>query len=87
MEDQKSSFRWFVLILAVANLFFGIIAKESIPPLFSEIQMQIPLTKTQMGTTMGVVSLAALFFAVFGGALSDRFGSRMVFGGSILIIL
>jgi nitrate/nitrite transporter NarK len=35
---------------------------------------------------MGVVSLAALFFAVFGGALSDRFGSRMVFGGSILIM-
>jgi MFS family permease len=86
MEDQKSSFRWFVLILAIANLLVGIIAKESIPPLFLEIQKQIPLTMTQMGTTMGIVSLAALFFSVFGGALSDRFGSRMVFGGSILII-
>jgi len=86
MDEQKLSFRWCVLSLAVVNLFFGIIAKESIPPLFSEIRNQIFLSKVQMGTTIGVVSLAALFFAVFGGAFSDRFGSRLVFGGAVLIM-
>jgi len=86
MENNKSSFRWFVLVLAALNLGIAMIAKGSVPPLFSEIQEQIPLTKAQMGTTMGITNLASLLLAVFGGAFADRFGARLIFGLAALII-
>jgi len=86
MEAKISPFRWIVLILLFLNIFLCVIAIYSIPPLFSEIGKEIPLTKAQMGTVMGVVVLASIVFAPLGGALSDKIGSRWALGGSSLII-
>jgi MFS family permease len=87
MEEQKSPYRWLVVTLLFLNLLFIIIAVNCIPPLFTEIVEQIPLTKTQMGTMMGVVTLASLFFAPIGGALADKIGCRWALGGSALIVV
>ena len=86
MEEQTYSFRWVVLALMFLSLFAATIAMQCMPPLFSEITEQIPLTKAQMGTIMGVITLASLFFAPIGGALSDQLGARWAFGIAAIIV-
>ena len=86
MEEQKYSFRWVVLALLFLSLFAATIAMQCMPPLFSEITEQIPLSKAQMGTIMGVITLASLFFAPIGGALSDKLGARWGFGIAAIIV-
>jgi nitrate/nitrite transporter NarK len=75
-----------VLALMFLSLFAATIAMQCMPPLFSEITEQIPLTKVQMGTIMGVITLASLFFAPIGGALSDKLGARWAFGIAAIIV-
>jgi len=86
MTEQPPRFRWLVLALLFLNIFFATVAMQCIPPLFREIAQQIPMTKAQMGMIMGALTLASLIFALIGGALSDRIGSRWAFGMAILII-
>ncbi len=86
MEEQTYPFRWVVLALMFLSLFAATIAMQCMPPLFSEITEQIPLTKAQMGTIMGVITLASLFFAPIGGALSDKLGARRAFGIAAIIV-
>jgi cyanate permease len=86
MEGQTYPFRWVVLALMFLSLFAATIAMQCMPPLFSEITEQIPLTKAQMGTIMGVITLASLFFAPIGGALSDKLGARWAFGVAAIFV-
>jgi len=86
MTEQPPRFRWLVLALLFLNIFCATLAMQCIPPLFKEIEQQIPMTKAQMGMIMGALTLASLVFAPIGGALSDRIGSRWAFGMAILII-
>ncbi len=86
MTEQKSTRPWVVLSMLFLVTCFGIIAANSIPPLFAEITKEIPLTKTQMGAIMGMFPVAALFFAFIGGGLSDKIGARWVIGGAGLIV-
>ncbi len=86
MKEQTYPFRWVVLALMFLSLFAATIVMQCMPPLFSEITEQIPLTKAQMGTIMGVITLASLFFAPIGGALSDKLGARWAFGIAAIIV-
>ncbi len=56
------------------------------PPLFSEILKEIPLTKAQMGAVMSMFVVAAIFCAPVLGALSDKVGCRWVIGISGIIV-
>jgi MFS family permease len=87
MEEQKSTFRYLVLVLVFLNMLFIMIAVNCVPPLFTEIVEQIPLSKAQMGSIMGVVTLASLFLAPIGGAIADKIGCRWTLGGSCLIVV
>jgi cyanate permease len=86
IDEQKYSFRWLVLVLLFLNIFVVFLSVNCIPPLFKEIGEEIPLTKSQMGMAMGVLTLASLFFALIGGGMSDKVGSRWAMGFAILII-
>ena len=86
MEKQTSPFRWLVLILLFVNTFFVVLPLYCISPLFQEISKDMPLTKAQMGAIMGMFTLASLFFALIGGGISDRIGSRWAVGISVLIV-
>lgn len=86
MENQKSPFRWIVLALLFLNLLIAMIAVNCIPPLFTEISQQVPLTKAQLGLIMGIATLASLFFAPVGGALSDKIGCRWALGISAVVM-
>jgi NNP family nitrate/nitrite transporter-like MFS transporter len=85
MEEQKSNFRWLILAVLFLTNIAGFYSVICIPPLFMEIVEQIPLTKAEMGSIMGVVVLSSLFFAPFGGGISDKIGSRWAAGAGILI--
>jgi cyanate permease len=86
MEELKSNFRWVVLGILFLIILFATISMNCIPPLFKEIGEQVPLTKSQMGTVMGVLGLASLFFAIIGGGISDRIGAKWGLGAAALII-
>lgn len=86
MEEQKSSFRWVVLTVLFLIIFFATVSMNCIPPLFKEIIEQVPLTKAQMGSVMGVLGLASLFFAIIGGGVSDKVGSRWALGISVVVV-
>jgi MFS family permease len=86
MSNQRKVYPWIVLAMLFLVTCFGIIAANSMPPLFSEIVKEIPLTKAQMGAVMGVFPVAALFFSIIGGGLSDKIGSRWVIGAAALIV-
>lgn len=86
MTNQKSGFRWVVLLLLFLNIFFCMVTINVIPPVFSEIVKEIPLNKAQMGMVMGFVTLASLIFAPLGGGLGDKIGSRWVVTGAAVIV-
>ena len=86
MEDQRSNFRWLILVLLFLIYFFIFTATNCIPPLFKEIGNEIALTKAGMGMIMGVITLPALFFSLLGGAISDKVGSRWAIGSALIII-
>jgi cyanate permease len=85
-EAQKNNFRWLVLVLLFLNMFFVMLAVQSIPPLFKEIGEEIPLTKAEMGIIMGMITVPSLFFSLIGGGISDKVGSRWAFGVCVLIV-
>jgi len=86
MTDSTSGYRWVVLGLLCLNVFFAFVGTQIIPPLFSEIMKEIPLTAAQMGMVIGVIPLASLFFAPLGGGLSDKMGCRWVFASGAVLV-
>ena len=86
MEEKKSSFRWVVLVLLFLCIFATCLSMNTISPLFKEIQQEIPLTKTDMGTIIGVTLIASILLSLIGGAISDRIGSKWVFGAALIVI-
>lgn len=85
MGEQKSNFRWLILIFLFVMNGMSFCSINCIPPLFLEIAEQISLTKAEMGSIMGVVLLSSLFFAPIGGGISDKIGSRWAAGIGVLI--
>ena len=46
----------------------------------------MPLTKAQMGLMIGIVMIPSLFLSAIGGGITDRYGSRWVFGFAVLTV-
>ena len=86
MAKNKTWFPWLVLILLYLNIFFAAMAENCMPPLFSEILKDIPMSKAQMGGVMSMFMVASIFFAPVLGALSDRIGCRWIFGIAGIVV-
>jgi MFS family permease len=75
--QTRSSYRWVMLALcALTPLFVVTLPNMSLPPLFATISQDIGLSLVEIGTIWGVTSFAGIFFALIGGTLGDRFGTR-----------
>jgi len=85
MQEQTSNYRWLILVLMFVMNAMSFCSINCIPPLFLEITEQIPMTKAEMGSIMGLVLLSSLFFAPIGGGISDKIGSRWAAGAGILL--
>jgi nitrate/nitrite transporter NarK len=74
---QTSSYRWVMLILcALTPLSVVTLPNMSLPPLFATISHDLSLSLVEIGMIWGVVSFTGIFFALIGGTLGDRFGTR-----------
>jgi len=74
---QTSRYRWVILILcALTPLFVVTLPNMSLPPLFATISQDLGLSLVEVGIIWGVGSFTGIFFALIGGTLGDRFGTR-----------
>lgn len=74
---QTSSYRWVMLALcALTPLCVVTLPGMSLPPLFATIGADLGLSLVEIGAIWGAGSFAGIFFALIGGTLGDRFGTR-----------
>ena len=77
LNQTSSSYRWVMLILcAITPLCVVTLPNLSLPPLFATIGEDLSLSLVEIGTIWGAGSFAGVFFALIGGTLGDRFGTR-----------
>lgn len=76
-HQTRGAYRWVVLLLcAITPMFVVTLPAMSLPPLFTSIAADLNLTLVEVGMVWGVGSFIGIFFALIGGTLGDRFGSR-----------
>ncbi len=87
LTETRSNYRWVMLVMcALTPMFVVTLPNFSLPPMFSIISADLDLTLVQIGTVWGVmIGLAGIFFALIGGTLGDRFGSRRTLFVSCLL--
>lgn len=74
---QTSSYRWVMLALcALTPLCVVTLPNLSMPPMFAAIGHDLGLSLVEIGVIWGIGSFAGIFFALIGGTLGDRFGTR-----------
>src|SRR5690606_37580395 len=74
---QTSSYRWIILTLcALTPLCVITLPNMSLPPLFATMSQDLNLSLVEIGVIWGMVPFTGIFFALIGGTLGDRFGTR-----------
>ncbi|MFN8371271.1 MAG: MFS transporter [Anaerolineae bacterium] len=77
LEPTRTSYRWVMLVLCtLTSLCVVTLPNMSLPPLFATIGQDLGLSLVQIGVIWGSVSFTGIFFALIGGTLGDRFGTR-----------
>jgi predicted MFS family arabinose efflux permease len=77
VKQTSSNYRWVMLILcALTPVCVVTLPNMSLPPLFATISQDLGLSLVEIGTIWGAGSFAGIFFALVGGTLGDRFGTR-----------
>ena len=67
-----------LFLLAMTGTFFVAMPQMCMPVLFKEISTDLGLNLVQIGVVWGMIPLAGLFVILFGGLLSDRFGTKRI---------
>lgn len=76
-RQSSGSYRWVMLIMcALTPLFVVTLPNLSLPPLFATMSQDLGLSLVDIGMIWGMVSFTGIFFALIGGTLGDRFGTR-----------
>ncbi len=77
LRQASSNYRWVMLVLcALTPLCVVTLPNMSLPPLFTAMSQDLGLSLVEVGTIWGAGSFAGIFFALVGGTLGDRFGTR-----------
>ena len=75
--DKRSSWRYVILALcALTPLSLVTLPNMSLPPMFAIISEELGLSLVQVGTVWGMVGFSGIFFALIGGSIGDRLGTR-----------
>lgn len=75
--QPMSSYRWVILALcAMTPLFVVTLPNMSLPPLFDTLSHDLGMSLVETGMIWGTGSFMGIFFALIGGTLGDRFGTR-----------
>jgi NNP family nitrate/nitrite transporter-like MFS transporter len=74
---HTSGYRWVMLTLcALTPLCVITLPNMSLPPMFASISRDLNMSLVEIGVIWGMVSFTGIFFALIGGTLGDRFGTR-----------
>jgi cyanate permease len=85
-HQSRGSYRWVILALcALTPLFVVTLPNMSLPPLFATISAELGLSLVQIGVIWGIGSFTGIFFALIGGTLGDRFGTRATLFAACLL--
>ncbi len=85
--SATSNYRWTILgLMWLCQLAFGIVF-QSIPPILGILIDAFHISHAQAGMLMGLFSLPAIFLSLPGGVLTDRYGARIVGGGTLLTMV
>lgn len=77
IRQTRASYRWVMLTLcAMTPLFVVTLPNMSLPPLFATISQDMNMSLVEIGMIWGTGSFMGIFFALIGGTLGDRFGTR-----------
>lgn len=77
VSPTTARYRWVMLLLcALTPLSAVTLPNLSLPPLFATISADLNMTLVETGLIWGTGSFMAIFFALIGGTLGDRFGTR-----------
>jgi MFS family permease len=86
LAENKSPFRWVVLLLTVlVNLCANGMNLSCMPSLYGEIVRDIPMTHTQWGAVWGASFIPAVIFSLIGGMCADRVGTRSIVGFAVIL--
>lgn len=77
---------WIILGLMSFWLLTFAITFQSIPPILGILVNTLGISHAQAGALMGLFVIPAIFLALPGGVLSDRYGARLVGGVSLLVM-
>ncbi|MEM7802545.1 MAG: MFS transporter [Chloroflexota bacterium] len=73
--------RWIILTLCVLSVVFVYtVPTVMLPVLFAEMAAELDLDIVQLGVAWGSIALSSMIVGLFGGALGDRFGSKLTLG-------
>jgi MFS family permease len=87
LVENKTPFRWVVLLLAVlVNLFANGMSLGCMPSLYGEIIKDIPMTYAQWGTVWGASFVPMMIFTLIGGMCADRIGTRTIVGLATIVM-
>ena len=79
LDDNQSTYRWYILALStVTAAFVASVPFSCMPVLFKEISEDLGLSLVQIGTVWGMASLAGIFVSLIAGVLSDKFGVKSI---------
>ena len=85
--NVTNSYRWTILgVMTFCVLAFAIVF-QSIPPILGILIDTLHISHTQAGALMGLFSLPAIFLALPGGVLVDRYGARTVGSAALLTMV
>ena len=89
MEKNKSgNYKWVILALMWVGVFIGSYAQYQLSPLAGELIGTMGLDNSQFASLIGAPMWFAIFFGLFGGALSDKFGvKKMVAFGFVFSVI
>ena len=74
---SMSNYRWVILALcAMTPLFVVTLPSMSLPPLFATLSHDLDMSLVETGMIWATGSFMGIFFALIGGTLGDRFGTR-----------
>jgi len=85
--NVTSSYRWTILgVMTLCILAFAAVF-QSIPPMLGILIDTFHISHAQAGALMGLFSLPAIFLALPGGVLVDRYGARTVGGAALMAMV
>ena len=84
-KEEYNQYRWVIMALVFTSFVLTFLARFAWPPLIPVVVPILKMNMSQAGAYMSAFYLGYVITQVPAGMLADRFGVRLILGGSLLI--